>query len=247
MAAMAVFQAPARELSPASANLVGKWPTAEEFGRTWNAAQLYQWALSQRTRCQLTTDSPTLGTLAEGYGEQPAAAWLAAQLLNINGLFNIPVDRQIQHTQAIIVAQTWVVEYPRLKCSELWVFILGWFGGVYGKKLYGQVDLTELGADLNTYLHRRDQLAEEERKRRERAADQARRAADIAEFDRQLVKLRALRASPEWEKLTEERRESISGYLAFYDGYSPKTPSDGQNKPENGDGVQVTHPATKTA
>lgn len=230
---LAVYRQNETALSPAAVRMTTAWPTAEAFGLKWNASQLFQLALAKRDYCLLTENSPTLGTLAEGYGQQQAAAWLTSQLLNINGLFNIPTDKQVQPTQALVAAHAWINVHPRLKCSELWVFLTDWFGGVYGKKLYGTIDLTELGEDLNTHLRRRDELAYKELKRKERRD----RAAEIAEFDRQLTELRTLRQSPDWDGLPEERRQSIDGYLAFYDGYTPKTPQNGPNTDENPKGV----------
>lgn len=149
---------------PAVAAMLARWPTIEEFRRKFSPTALFGWALRIRGRCLLTRVAPTLGMLAEGYGIEAASGWLAEQLINVNGLFNIPVDKQVQPSQCMVVASAWVSSHPSLKVSEVWVFLCDWMAGVYGKKLYGAIDLTEMGDDLARHIRsRRD--AEYERRR----------------------------------------------------------------------------------
>lgn len=172
-------------MPPAVTAMLRRWPTVDAFAGAYSPANLFGWALRIRDRCLLSTISPTMGMLSMGYGPDAAGGWLAEQLISVNGLFNLPVDRQLQAPQCIVAASVWVSAYPRLKASEVWVFLADWMGGLYGKKLFGAVDLTEMGDDLGLHLRRRyraederDRSLERERRKRELFAPTSAQDAD---------------------------------------------------------------------
>ena len=157
-------------------------------------------------------NSPTLGMISDVYGLTAAAGWLSMHLACVNNFFNIPTERQMSQEQLTATATTWVNAHPRLKASELWVFLSDWIGGAYGKKVYGAIDPTEMGADVEKYLATRDALQAKRAKE-----DEQRRAAHMFDDCNNAIKdMKQLRNSPQWSRLTEEERERIENFLGLY-------------------------------
>jgi hypothetical protein len=178
----------------------------------YSPANCFKWATTQREKCMLNGNAPTLGMLSEVYGLTAAAEWLTFHLACINNFFSIPADRQMSGEQLTAVSTTWINAHPRLKSSELWVFLSDWIGGAYGKKVFGAIDPTEMGADVEKYLEQRDLLVAKRLKERERQ----RTAHQFDAFNAELKRLRDLRNSPDWAALTDEERERIGGFLSLY-------------------------------
>lgn len=202
--------------SDGTRRLLAKFPSARDFNATYNATNLCRWAQTKREHCLTTTLSPTLGALADAYGSETATGWLAAQIANINGVFNIHTDKELSPAQCALVASTWVANFPALKCSEVWVFLSDWICGAFGKKLYGVIDPTEMGADLAAFIKRRNDLVYAKMREQERV----RRDMMLAECENQIREFRKLKESEAWNSLPPERQKVISDFLAKY--FSPE-------------------------
>lgn len=187
----------------------------ESFRRTYNAVDLIKWAQNPETatRCMVTTKAPTIGALAAKYSQDLAVFWLVSVLSNINGYLQLEESRKMTKEQMTMMAVSWICEYPRLKCSEVWVFLLKLFAGRYGQLVYGSFNPMAIGVALSQYLKERDLLVWEKRKEEEkRKAEEEKR-----QFLEQLNSLRELRQSERWQTLPEAEREKISAYLKIYE------------------------------
>lgn len=199
-------------MSERTAAMLRSYPTIDAFLRVYNPADCWKWSGTQRIKCMLTDKAPTLGMLSDAYGLQAAAVWLARHLNCLNGFFNIQAERLPDMAQLVATATSWVNSFPRLKASELWVFLSDWVGGAYGKKIFGAIDPTEMGADLGKYLAIRDGIVEKYRKEAERRAA----AHQYDEWKADIERYQKLRRSAEWMSIPEEKRNSIEAFLAIY-------------------------------
>ena len=128
-----------------------------EFAALYTPKNCLKWAVNSRRRCLLGT-APTVGQLSTIYGTDTVVAWMSSHLIAVNAMFNIPADRQLNMTQCMLVASSWINTYPTLKASELWVFLGDWLGGSWGKKSYGTIDPTEMGANLGEFIRNRQKV-----------------------------------------------------------------------------------------
>lgn len=150
--------------------------------------------------------------LADAYGTQAAALWLARHLNCVNGFFNIQAERLPDMAQLLATAVAWIGAFPRLKASELWVFLSDWVGGAYGKKIYGAIDPTEMGSDLAKHLATRDGIVAKYRKSLERQET----AHQFDDWKRSVEEYQELRKSDKWMSIPEEKRNSIEAFLSIY-------------------------------
>lgn len=192
----------------------------DSFRRTYNAVDLIRWAQNPETatRCMVTTKSPTIGALAVKYSHDVAVFWLVSVLSNINGYLQLDESRKMTKEQLSMMAVSWISEYPRLKCSEVWVFLLKLFAGRYGQLVYGSFNPMAIGVALSQYLKERDILVWEKQKE-----DEKRKTEDEKiQFFVQLNQLRELRQSAKWVTLSEAEQAKISAYLKIYESTGKK-------------------------
>lgn len=172
-----------------------------------------------------TRDAPTLGMLEEVYGWEQAVGWLRSAMSNINGYLNLTAEKEISEGQLNLLAISWVTEYPQLKCSEVWVFLMKLFAGRYGQIVYGSVNPMAIGAALEKYLTERRAL-EYEQLQKER---QAQREKEDAEYEKIKEETKALYASEGFKSLPEDRQKAIQFFM------DKITKKEEDKKDENGD------------
>lgn len=153
--------------------------------------------------------------LSDVYGTDFAASWLASQFAHLNTILNLSPDRQLTPEQCEFMAAAWVETHGTLKISELWVFFLDYFGGRYGKKVFGGIDPTEMGDDIRHHITARRQVEykyqQEERKRQIRNDQDALQA--------RIEHARTMMGDMEqWDALTDEQKQPIL-LLAEYYGF----------------------------
>lgn len=202
-------------------------PTIRHFSQKYNAVALLRWATNPMTRgrCMTTRDAPTLGMLEEVYGWEQAVGWLRSAMSNINGYLNLTAEKEISEGQLNLLAISWVTEYPQLKCSEVWVFLMKLFAGRYGQIVYGSVNPMAIGAALEKYLTERRAL-EYEQLQKER---QAQREKEDAEYEKIKEETKALYASEGFKSLPEDRQKAIQFFI------DKITKKEEDKKDENGD------------
>lgn len=186
-------------------------PTILHFSQKYNAASLLKWATNPATRerCMTTRNAPTLGMLDMVYGWEAAVGWLRSAMSNINGYLNLTAEKEISESQLNLLAISWVSEYPQLKCSEVWVFLMKLFAGRYGQVVYGSVNPMAIGAALEKYLTERRAL-EYEQLQRER---QAQREREDAEYEKSKEETKALFASEGFKNLPEDQQKAIKFFI----------------------------------
>lgn len=140
--------------------------------------------------------APTLQMVADVHGAPFAAKWLAFQLSALVKTMRLAPDRAPSSENLLMVAESWVSAHPALKLSELWVFFQDWLGGRYGKKAFGGIDLTEMGADIDKHLAAR--------RRQEMDALSAQRSDLLRKVDR-------------WDELDGDAKERV---LALVDRFN---------------------------
>lgn len=192
--------------------MMAKSPSIEEFSELWNPTQMNEWALTREEDCMLSTKSPTLCMVENGYGIKAAVGWLAMQLMNANRLLSLSEERRLDGTQCMNLAAGIIKEWPSLKVSEIWVFLRKWLTGALGKKVYGAIDTTELGSDIGKFIARRREM--EVRRNRKEATEKA--ARESAALDGKIKEYSALVGSRQWDELPEDRKRSISEFLRYY-------------------------------
>lgn len=187
-----------------------------EFAALYTPQNCLKWAVNSRRRCLLGT-APTVGQLATTYGTEPVVAWMASHLTAVNAMFNIPADRQLNMTQCMLVASSWINTYPTLKASELWVFFGDWLGGSWGKKSYGTIDPTEMGANLGEFIRNRQKVESD----KARMLEAQRKAREEQHFRAMLHYAQTMSYCANYDALTEQERHKI---LYFVYQFGLETP-----------------------
>ena len=192
--------------------LAKRYPSFQEFNDDYAPQKLVRWASSIPDKCMLSDKSPTIIMLADAFGSNIAVGWLSAQLLFINQFFNVPTDKQLQPNQCIAVASSILLNHPRLKCSEVWVFILQWIGGRFGKKAFGTLDPSELGSDIGKFIDKRIEMEYDIHKKL--VAEKVKERIEAAE--RTVEEVVKLRHSEFWDGLTDEQKMNFTTFLEWY-------------------------------
>lgn len=182
------------------------------FTANYTAGVLFRAAKRDELRCMMTDKAPTIGALAAQCGEEFAIGWLAGALNGINQMMQIPADRMMTAQQLGLLAMTWVHEYPRLKASELGVFLFRFFAGRYGQQYFGAFNPMAIGCALSDYLKERDGTVFRARQK----AATAKSVADREAVAEEVRRWRELRASAEWNDIPAEQRERVERFLAIY-------------------------------
>lgn len=198
---------------PAKAESYRRWFTAK-----YTPAVLFRAARRDEMRCMATTKSPTIGGLAECLGEEFAMGWLVKALDGLNLMMQIPADRMMTPEQLSVVAMTWIHEYPRLKASELGVFLIRLLAGRYGQQFYGCFNPMALGNALASYLRERDEAVVKEMRRQAtlKAEEDERR------FREEVRQAQNLMLSDKWAGMPKGQQEVITNFLARYSAIPEK-------------------------
>lgn len=155
-------------MSPRAARLRKNYPTASEIFASYNP-DIGTRILKRRKRLgELGTnaDIPTLGLLAEAYGEDTPETWLAIQLDNLE---NSTTQRGMDDAQFYTIARVITGEYYWLNLAELCLFFTWLKTGKYGR-FYGAVDPMRITEALRQFVKERAidiDSVERERRRRE--------------------------------------------------------------------------------
>lgn len=184
------------------------------FAANYTPGVLFRAARGNELHCMTTDKAPTIGALATYCGEEFTVGWLARTLNGINQMMQVPADHMMTAQQLGMLAMTWVHEFPRLKASELGVFLFRLFAGRYGQQYYGAFNPMAIGVALADYLKERDGIVFRERQK----AATAKAVADREAVSEEVRHWRAVRASAEWETLPADKRESVEKFLAIYCG-----------------------------
>lgn len=203
-------------LNAACQALRNQYPSMRDFAALYTPQNCLKWAINSRRRCLLGT-APTVGQLATTYGTEPVVAWMASHLTAVNTMFNLPADRQLNMTQCMLVASSWINTHPVLKASELWVFLGDWLGGRWGKKSYGAIDPTEMGANLGEFIRNRQKVESD----KEQMAEAQRKAREEQHFRAMLTYAQTMSYCANYDALTEQERHKI---LYFVYQFGLETP-----------------------
>ena len=196
-----------KSFDPAKAESYRRWFTAN-----YTPAVLFRAARRDELRCMATTKSPTIGGLAESLGEEFAMGWLVKALDGLNLMMRIPADRMMTPEQLSVVAMTWLHEFPRLKASELGVFLIRLLAGRYGQQFYGCFNPMALGEALARYLRERDEaVAKEMRRQATLKAEE-----DERRFREEVRQAQNLMLSDKWAGLPKGQQEAITKFLTRY-------------------------------
>ena len=202
-----------KSFDPAKAERYRRWFTAN-----YTPAVLFRAARRDELRCMSTTKSPSIGGLAECLGEEFAMGWLVKTLDGLNLMLRIPADRMMSPEQLSVVAMTWVHEFPRLKASELGVFLIRLLAGRYGQQYYGSFNPMALGEALARYLRERDETVVREMRRQAtlKAEEDERR------FREEVRQAQNLMLSDKWAGLPKGQQDVITNFLARYSAIPEK-------------------------
>ena len=198
---------------PAKAERYRRWFTAN-----YTPAVLLRAARRDELRCMATTKSPTIGGLAERLGEDYATGWLVKALDGLNLMMRIPAERMMTPEQLSIVAMSWIHEYPRLKASELGVFLIRLLAGRYGQQFFGCFNPMALGDALARYLRERDEAVVKEMRRQATLKAEE----DERKFREEVRQAQNLMLSDKWAALPKGRQEVIAKFLARYSAIPEK-------------------------
>lgn len=136
-----------------------KYPSASVFYDTYSPQNCMKWAVMSKKRCLFGT-APKLKDVMLSYGIDKAVAWLNLHLLELLQITNNGNADKLEVRVLSMISYSWISQYPNLKVSELWVYFLEYISGKEGKKLYGSLDLTEIGSEIRIKLKLREKEEE---------------------------------------------------------------------------------------
>lgn len=147
--------------SPAVADCLNRYGNAVQFAETFNPDRQERFSVD-RDRV-FGGSAPTLATLCQAYGDNPARGWVKAQLVNLSEFAGC--QGKITVEQMRTLAQIIIATYPYIKATELMLFCWQMKAGKYGK-FYGAVDPMSIAVGLRQFdQERRDDLARIEAQR----------------------------------------------------------------------------------
>lgn len=141
-----------------------------------------QYRIMENVERALESTAPTLSAVREAYGRRAAESWLEIQLADLSEYCGTREKMSVEQTEAL--ARVILSQFPRLRVTDVMLFLVEYKGGKYGR-FFGTVDTLTIAASLRAFadeLHRR--RAELWRKREERRkADESRRhEAEVRKF-----------------------------------------------------------------
>ena len=151
------------ELQQKVSDLLGKYPTFEEFARVNSPArQLY---LCQEPEECFIGDSPWLGLLDATYGRFASAMWLVPQIADVSVCCGLKEDAS--KDQIRLVASAIASRYRLLKTDEAMLFFFNFKAGLY-ERFYGYFDPQTIVRSIKAFCSERELvLAAHERKMRQ--------------------------------------------------------------------------------
>lgn len=152
------------ELQQKVTDLLGKYPTFEEFARINSPArQLY---LCQEPEECFIGDSPWLGLLDATYGRFASAMWFVPQIADVSVCCGLKEDAS--KDQIRLVASAIASRYKLLKTDEVMLFFFNFKAGLY-ERFYGYFDPQTIVRSVKSFCRERELiLAAHERELQQR-------------------------------------------------------------------------------
>lgn len=172
-----------------------RYGQAGDFLRLFNPSMQYRYC-SDLERCYLGS-APTLWQVERGYGGRVAETWLEIQLNQLSEFAGCKEKMDVGTTQE--TARQVMFAYGHLKVTEFMHFMLLLKGGRYGR-FYGSVDPMAIMEALGRYAREtRPALIDgyEAARRRERYAEDRRRAITWEEYLRRKGEAEGGKATPD--------------------------------------------------